>query len=180
VRRDGSPKPKDGEKKIYAEGRGDTDRAEKKRCKLTGANRLLRLQNHKGERRYREAGFNPVECRIAFEQEGRGYHGQCKNKRPENGLLVVGLHTRSVAWLRRAKPAALEPKAAAPGTFPCFSLEAAALILARWIIENPPELVAQSRPGSALHKGQTKLLGLVASTSSRSFDFATAAACHTH
>jgi hypothetical protein len=61
-----------------------------------------------------------------------------------------------------------------------LSIDAAALILARWIIENPPELVSQLRPGSALHKEQTKLLGLVASISGRSFDFATAAACHTH
>ena len=57
--------------------------------------------------------------------------------------------------------------------FGLLSMEAAALILARWIIENPAELVAQSRLGFALQNGQTKVFGLVASTLGRSFDFGT-------
>jgi hypothetical protein len=64
--------------------------------------------------------------------------------------------------------------------FRLLSMEAAALILARWIIENPAELVAQSRLGFALQNGQIRLFGLVASTFGRGFDFATAAAWHTH
>ena len=64
--------------------------------------------------------------------------------------------------------------------FRVLSIEAAALILARWIIENPDELVAQSRAGFALQNGQTRLFGLVASTFGRSLDFATTAAWHTH
>jgi hypothetical protein len=49
--------------------------------------------------------------------------------------------------------------------FLVLSIRAAALILARWIAENPPKVVLQSRLGFALQKGQTKPIGLVGSTS---------------
>jgi hypothetical protein len=46
----------------------------------------------------------------------------------------------------------------------CRSTRAAALILAMWMDESPPEIVAQSTPGLASQKGHARLIGLVGNT----------------
>ena len=39
----------------------------------------LGLEDYQGEGGYCEGCFNPVECWIAFKQEGGSDHSQCKN-----------------------------------------------------------------------------------------------------
>src|SRR5271156_2150048 len=52
------------------------------------------------------------------------------------------------------------------------SANAAALILATWTADNPPEVVIQSRPGIDMQVGHNKLIGLVGRNSGISpFDF---------
>jgi hypothetical protein len=51
------------------------------------------------------------------------------------------------------------------------SIRAAALILATWMREKPPDSVVQFSPGFDLQKGHARVIGLTGSTSNARLDF---------
>ena len=68
---------KRGEKDLRGETQRHKGRGEDEtRGWLAGADGSPGLKHEEGECCYCKARVNPVKSRIAFEQEGRGYHGQ--------------------------------------------------------------------------------------------------------